>query len=213
MMGHVRPLKIISLCLFAVVLSRCVDLGKVTTKPTRFYVLEPISSSAEEKQLGTAEHTLVVGVGPVILPSYLNRPQIVTRSGHNELQLAEFHRWAEPLERNFTRVLAENLSIILPTDRVASFPWKGFRAVDYQTKVEVTRFEGRLDSDVELVARWFVLEGDKRKVVVTKTSSFSEPTGGGDYAALVSSQSRLLEALSQEIAATIKEMLAQKLNQ
>ena len=64
-----------------------------------------------------------------------------------------------------------------------------------------------------IVARWFVLEGEKRQIVVTKTSSFGEPTGGGDHADLVSSQSRLLGALSQEIAATIKEMSAQKASQ
>ncbi len=212
-MGHVRRLKIISLCLFVVVLTRCVDLGKVTTQPTRFYVLAPLSSSGEKQQLGAAEHSLVIGVGPVRLPSYLNRPQIVTRSGRNELQLAEFHRWAEPLEKNFMRVLAENLSIMLPTDSVANFPWKDFRAVDHQIKVEVTRFEGRLGSDVVLVARWSVLEGDNRQAVVTRKSDFREPTGGEDFAALVSSQSDLLAALSQEIAATIKEMLAQKLRQ
>ncbi|UCC31474.1 MAG: membrane integrity-associated transporter subunit PqiC [Phycisphaerales bacterium] len=43
-------------------------------------------------------------------------------SGHR-LTLAEFDRWAEPLAFGFSRVLAENLSALLLTDRVLLFPW------------------------------------------------------------------------------------------
>jgi len=63
-------------------------------------------------------------VGPVELPEYLDRPQIMTCESRNELQFAEFDRWAGSLEKAFSRVLAVNLSILLSTDRVAVYPWK-----------------------------------------------------------------------------------------
>ena len=58
----------------------------------------------------------VIGVGPITVPKYLDRPQIVTRSGRNQLALGEFDRWAEPLQDNVLRVLAENLAFLIPTD-------------------------------------------------------------------------------------------------
>ena len=60
----------------------------------------------------------VVAVGPVAIPDYLDRPQILTRSGPSELQLAEFERWAGSLEKDVSRVLAENLSTLLEKDHV-----------------------------------------------------------------------------------------------
>jgi hypothetical protein len=49
----------------------------------------------------------------------------VTGDTHNELQSDTFSQWAEPLETNFARVLAENLSVLLTTERVAVYPWQG----------------------------------------------------------------------------------------
>ena len=84
---------------------------------------------------------VALGIGPVALPDYLDRPEIVTRSSGNELSLADFDQWAGRLEDNFTRVLAENLSSILETDRVSLYPWKSSTPVDFQVTVEVSRFE------------------------------------------------------------------------
>jgi len=54
------------------------------------------------------------GVGPVTLPPYLDRSQIVMSDRANELNLAEFDQWAESLQTNFTRVLGENLVAVDP---------------------------------------------------------------------------------------------------
>src|SRR5262245_23853131 len=51
-------------------------------------------------------------------------------------------QWAEPLPDNFSRVLAEDLSLLLATDHVAVFPRKGPVPMYYQMSVEVTRFLG-----------------------------------------------------------------------
>ena len=76
-------------------------------------------------------------MGPVLLPAHLDRPQIVTRASENRLVLAEFHKWGEPLNTNFARVLAEDLAVLLATERVAVFPWRRAVPVDYQLEVRV----------------------------------------------------------------------------
>ncbi len=178
--------------------------GCASTPPTRFYVLNYIPSSKAEQQAAATEHGLAIGVGPVELPQYLHRPQIVTRGSNNELHLSEFDRWGEPLERTVPRILAENLSVLLSTDRVAVFPWEKSTPIDYQVAVKLSRFEMNLGGESLLVARWSVMRAKGKEVLMTRRSSFRELADGQDYEATVSALSRTLADLSREIAAEIK---------
>jgi uncharacterized lipoprotein YmbA len=154
-------------------------------------------------QQATGTQGLAIGVGPVDLPEYVNRPQMVTGDSGNELRRAEFEQWAEPLETNFTRVLATNLSTLLKTDQVAVFPWKGPVPLDYQIVVEVTQFLGNPNGSVSLVALWRVLGKDGRAALVSRQSSFTESAGSPEYGALAAALSRTVAHLGRDIAATI----------
>jgi len=76
--------KILLLLLIMLVLVGC-----STTPPSRFYVLTPQATS----NVDTKDFDLVVGVGPVRLVAYLERPQIVARESANQLKVEEFDRW------------------------------------------------------------------------------------------------------------------------
>ncbi len=115
--------------------------GCAGSKPSRFYMLSPVSGGPEGRAPASECRDLAIGVGPVDFPEYLDRPQIVTRTGEDILKLAEHDRWAEPLDRNFTRVLAENLSVLLATDRVYIFPWSRSVQVTHRVSVHVSRFD------------------------------------------------------------------------
>jgi hypothetical protein len=141
----------------------------------------------------------------VRLPGLLDRPQIVTRRGTDEIDRAEFDRWAEPLVNNVPRVLAENLAVLLKTDRVALFPWSPPRSVQYHVIVEVMRFDGAVGGDVVLDARWHILGADGKEVAVNR-SLLTQPTGGAGYPALVTAMSRALAVLSREIAGGIQAL-------
>jgi uncharacterized lipoprotein YmbA len=85
-------------------------------------------------------------VGPVTFPKYLDRPQIASRY---ELTFAEFERWAEPLNTNFTRAFTEHLARLIPTDRLVVFPWPRATPIDYQVTVEVAHFFGQIGETSE----------------------------------------------------------------
>ena len=185
-----------ALCAITLVgLSGCAKAGD-----TRFYVLTPLPAAERPSNPGRAP---LVGLLPVDLPEQLDRPQIVTRVGPNRLQLAEFDQWAAPLRESFMRVLAENLSILIPADRVALFPWSKDTPIDYEVAVEVVRFEGALGGDCSLVANWTIARRGGREAAATGRSSHSEPAGES-YASLVSAESRLIAALGRDIAAALK---------
>ena len=178
--------------------------GCASTQPTNFYVLSSLSGSDVKMQAGASDRGIAIGVGPVDLPRYLDRPQIVTRTSRNELDLAEFDQWAEPLKDNFSNVLAENLSILIPTDRIAVFPWNRSTSIDYRVAVDVTRFEAKTGGNALLVARWSVLGKDGKKVLLSRKSNFSKPVKTRDYKATVSAMNQTIEDLSREIATAIK---------
>jgi len=187
--------------LVILVLSILTVSGCSTGPPARLYVLTSLSR-AESVPPATGGRELSIGIGPVELPQYVNRPQIVTGQQSSELQSAASAQWAEPLQDGFTRVLAENLSLLLATDRVAIFPWKTF-APEYQVVVEVTHFLGQTGGAVSLVALWSILNKDGREALVSKKSSFRESTGSSEYEALAAAMSRTVAALSRDIATAL----------
>jgi uncharacterized lipoprotein YmbA len=148
------------------------------------------------------QRDFTIGVGPVTLPPYLDRLQIVTRTSRAKLVLADFDQWAAPLQDTITRVLAEHLSLLIPTDRVVLQPWPRTIDPDYQVTVEVIQFDRAPGSQVVLAARWSLLDRDGKTLVMRK-SRFSMAAGAQDYEAAVTAMGRALESLAQDITATL----------
>jgi uncharacterized lipoprotein YmbA len=175
--------------------------GCAATPPSRFYILGPVAADAAAQPAG---RPAAVGVGPVDLPKYLDRPQIAVRSGAHELLYSETHRWAEVLRDNVTEVLAENLTLLVPTDKVAVYPWGRSTEIDYRVVIEISRFDADAGGDVVLSANWRLYREGSREVVAQHNTAVTEPAAGAGYPEIVAAQSRALAALSREIAAAIR---------
>lgn len=176
-----------------------------TTGKTRLFVLHSLSGEDVETEIKTADEVVAIGIGPIEFPDYLDRPQIITRISKNELRLAEFDQWAVPLKEEFSRVLGENLSVLLSTDRVYTFPWKRSTRIDYRVTVRVTRFDTGVGGESLLVANWSILKGDDKTELLSKKSGLRGQAKGRGYGAIVSAMNSNLTNLGREIAAAIKE--------
>jgi len=175
---------------------------------SKFFILTPVSSAAgaAAKQASTApDPQLTIGVGPIDFPDYLRRLAVVTRTGPNQIDLSDERRWGEPLDANFTRVLCENLAVLLNIQRIKKYPWPRKTAVDYQIAVDVQRFETTSDGEAQLIARWVIEDGQHGKILYASETSTSAPVGTGDTgesAAL----SEDLATMSKEIASRVTEL-------
>ncbi|MDJ0740538.1 MAG: PqiC family protein [Gammaproteobacteria bacterium] len=178
-----------------------------STKPTSFFLLQPITATTGGEAVADHARARVLGIGPVELPGHLDRPQIVTRGTGNRLEVAEFSRWAEPLQENVTRVLGENLATFLPGDRIASFPWTSAGAIDYQVTVEISRFDGVVGDDSTLTARWQVLAPATGDIVMTRNTNVSVPSESADHGGTVAAMNQALDALSREIGEGLRSIL------
>jgi uncharacterized lipoprotein YmbA len=182
-------------------------LGACASTPSRFYILNTLPAS-ETTPATAAARGPVIGVGPISFPKYLDRPQIVTRASRHQVTLGEFDRWAEPLQENFSSVLAENLALLIPTDQILLNPWPRPATLDYQVGVEVLHFDGWLGGESALIARWSILDRAERELSSRKVH-LQAPTGGRDYEALVVALNQMLEALSRDLATAIQHLASQ----
>ncbi|WP_429225715.1 PqiC family protein [Inquilinus ginsengisoli] len=96
---------------------------------------------------------VTASVAEVDIAKYLDRPQIVTRSGTVELGVDEFERWGEPLANMVQRVLAENLELRLPAGSVVttSRTLAGDEAVTVE--LALSRYDPEADGTIVLEAQ------------------------------------------------------------
>jgi hypothetical protein len=170
--------------------------------PSRFYTLT--SDPGEQGAAAVPAAGLAVGLGPVILPKYLDRPDIVQRTSTHELSLAEFDKWSEPLDSMVPRVMSENLSALLGTNQVFVLPQRRTPRLDYEVEVEILRFDAGADGEVVLDVQWEVYGGAGDKPLDIQRSAFREPVSGEGYPAIAAAMSRALGRFSADIAAAIR---------
>ena len=168
------------------------------SQPSRFYLL----SSLPPEDTADASKPLSVGVGPISMPEYLNRPQMVTRGGGTKLELAEFDRWGEPLDELFGRVMSENLSALLGTERVYRLPRRRTGTLSYQVEIDIFRFDADENGLVYLTARWSLFGKGGRDLIKTGKATFTKQAGPSAEN-LAEGMSDVVEQFSRRIASEI----------
>lgn len=173
------------------------------TAPIEFYALTPLTAMSEEVKTSVPADTLSVGIGPLEIPKIIDRPQIVSRTGPNRIHVDEFHRWAGSLHEDFLRVITMNLTELLRTNRVATYPWGEYFEPDYRVFMEVHRFDGKPGESVVLDLTWTITGQAATDVLLVRKSLLKAPVDATGYEAFVSAKSLLLADLSHEIAREI----------
>jgi uncharacterized lipoprotein YmbA len=177
-----------------------------STPPVAYYTLNTLPEMQQEIPAAVMDDTLAIGVGPVEFPKFLDRPQIVTRKSQNQIQVSEFHRWAGSFPGNFSRVLAKNISILLPTDRVAVYPWGEQFSPTYRIKLDVEQFDGQVGERVVLEVTWMVTDQEGTNQLMVRRSLIEEPVSDKTYEALVVAESNGLATLSRTIVQEIRKL-------
>jgi hypothetical protein len=178
-------------------------LGSCASQPSRFYLLSALPNT-QDAAATIDRKGPAIGVGPITLPKYLDRPQIVTRAGPYQLHFGEYDRWAESLDTNFSRALAENLSLLTPTDQVFLYPWPRGTPITYQVSIEVAHFLGQLGGESLLIANWTLFRGEGQEALMSRKSRFHAPTTGETYEAMVAAMSQAVADVSRDIATAIQ---------
>lgn len=181
--------------------------GCAAALPSRLYTLTPASdASAQEAGAGPT-----LGLGPVDLPDYLDRPEIVSRTGDFGMRLAELDKWAEPLEPMFLRLLAERLRRETGSREVVLLPSRRETEPASAVEVEVDRFDAGEGGEVVLDARWRVRQTEGGRTLKSGRSLVREQgTPAPGYAGIVAAMSRAVDGLAREIAVAVPRSRSQQ---
>jgi uncharacterized lipoprotein YmbA len=175
-----------------------------TSRPVEFYTLSPVTAPGGAPEGPAAGcRDVVIGVGAVGWPSYLDRPQIVTRLSPNRIRFDEFHRWGGPPDADFQRVLIDNLSKLLHNDYVIKYPGKFLRTPRYRVQVLIDQFDGRPGDAVILNAAWSVLDSRSDREGRLHEAVIREPARGQGYEGMVAAASAAVAELSRQIASEL----------
>ncbi len=169
-----------------------------STPPSNYYMLSANAGGMPGKG-GPS-----LGIGPIQVPEYLRRKIMVLNRDSHRLTMAEYDRWAEPLEDGIHRVVALNLAVLLDTQQVQRFPWRRHSPPKYGISLQVAQLSLH-GNQASLVTQWSVTDVASDAVIQQKISKFSTSAGTAGADAVAAAYSDLLLQLSEEIAAAIRE--------
>ncbi|MFA5983038.1 MAG: PqiC family protein [Methylococcaceae bacterium] len=168
------------------------------TPPTRFYVLETVSPLASTDPIKT--QSPIIGIGPITIPTLLERKQIVNRTANNNVEFAEFDQWASPLKDNIVQVLRGNLSHLVPNKLFRAYPWAAFGGVDFRLVIEVTQFDAKTGELANLEANWTLINEKNHNIINNGVYKTEQRLNDSSYESMVSALNNLLAKLSQQLA-------------
>jgi uncharacterized protein len=191
-----------ALLIFGLLLAACSAILEPRPDPSRFFTLSAVAESPD----GATPSGLALGLGPVRVPAYLDRPELATRVASSEVSFSSNERWAEPLSASLRRVLAQNLATVLGTDEVVMFPWAAGTPVDWGVTVDVIRFERTTNGQVEIAARWTVREHGTGRSRIARETRHTQHVDGTGTPATVDAWNTAVAALSTDIAAAVRSL-------
>ena len=200
----------------AIALAGCTAISKTILAPqpdiTKFYLLTPTADAAATAPAAaqSAGGDFAIGLGPIKLPPYLDRQEVVTRAAPNRLELSKEARWGESLQNGFTSVMARDLAAQAGTRRVIVFPWYNTVHVDLQVQIDVYRFETDGNGNAQLSAKWTILDSTGKNILYTVESNLTEPSKPGDTTDAAAALSRTIGDLSGQIANMLHQLRSQQ---
>ena len=198
--------KSIKLFLAAISLSTAL-IGCGTTPNSNYYLLNNSSSP-----LATGS-TPSLGIGPIVIPEYLNRNSLVYKRDGNRLHISKFERWAEPLDYGIMRIIRMNLASLLDTQYVQSYPWSSSERPEYGVEITVLTLDAS-DTEARLVAEWHISMPRSNEAVIRRISELQLAMPEGPIAAIdiEPAYSNLFYQLSEIIAAAVSNDIKNRLN-
>ena len=140
----------------------------------------------------------------VRMSEYLLGNSIAVRDSANEIRYLDSVLWAERLDKGFERVLAADLSAMIPTSQVRLGAWRT-DDVTLEVHVSVEQFDVDRAGKGNLVAGWRITSPGGRKMLDNGTARLTR-SGKSDPQDTVTTMSELTAEFSRTLAQAMKEI-------
>lgn len=191
---------------FVIAIGGCLSVSN--SPESRFYMLSALEKEPSGKTYEIPQD-VIIAIGPVKIPEFQNRPQIVTQDKDNMIKFAEFDRWGEPLDTALERIIFEDLTVMLPAAALKMFPCVFAIPVKYQVIMNVAQMQSRLDKDLFLMVDWSIIDAKNKIMVFSKKSECRQAINPHNYLGLTKAISAACASLSGEIAEALEGVVKQ----
>lgn len=200
------------LCLLFILcmLAGCISVS--SSPRVRLYTLEPISIESKDDFLTDLRilEGLTIGIGPVSIPEYCSRPQMVVWGKDGFLSLAQFDRWAEPLEEAVARTVTQNLLNLVPKANILIFPWSASLMVKYQVVLRILQLECKMNSGIRASLQYLIVDARTKKIVSSSLKEYEQKITENSYSGVAKGISRLCALFSRDIAQSLIRLMQDK---
>lgn len=174
--------------------------GCGTSPPVHYYNLEGVDLDSGNAKAGSP----VLAMGPLNLPEYLNRSQMVRRNDGAEIIVDDLNRWAEPLDDGMHRVLSANVDSLLDSIIVVAYPAAALLEVDYRLVGRIDRFDADESGLVVLSVQWGAGDLKGNMIVEPTRRRYTAMAGNpADASAIAKAMNDVLAQFGRDIAAKL----------
>jgi uncharacterized lipoprotein YmbA len=159
-------------------------------------------------------HAIPIGISKILIPSYLDKPQIITLISDNEIIQDEFNRWAEPIEECILRVLRDRINQKCDQVKIVIFPFDKHIDIDYKIKIRIHDFiPNETDKTVTLSSFWRMT--DKNHNIIAKKNSiivanYQIDQQENKYLNMIAGMEQAIVQLSFDISEAINAIIFKK---
>lgn len=183
-------------CFLLVLFSGC------ASKKVSWYVLSP-AKPARHKVHATHKQVRHIGLEKIILPQYLQTDNITFRVNQNKLHQEQFHKWAEPLNDNISRVIAVTVHNTLRNIELVPDPWPFGTPINMRLRVTILRFDSDADCVSHLTATWALYDKDDTKLLFKRTKRYTSHNDSSNISDIVHAMSNNVNHFARDIALSI----------
>ncbi|MEB4591706.1 PqiC family protein [Candidatus Thiothrix sp. Deng01] len=177
-------------------------LAACSSSPTLYHTLAADPGNvAVAADVSQRIHSL--GVGPVKLPTLLDREGMVVRKDATTVEVSDTHLWGGQLEDEFLSALSQQLQWRLPATRVQTVPWELSQTPQYQVEVRLDQFDGMPGGKAALRGLWRLQAGADGKILTTEPVALERKTAEPGVAGVVKAQSALVADLANQIVRSL----------
>ena len=169
-----------------------------STPSTVYHTLSG-STAGVKPALDVSQRLASLGVGPVTLPTLLDREGMVLRQNATSVNVSDQHLWGGQLEDEFLRALSQQLALRLPSTRVQTIPWELTQTPRYQLVIKVQQFDGILGKTARLEGLWQLQNANNSQIIIAQPFALERSVPGKTVEDMVLAQSLLVSDLADQI--------------
>lgn len=192
------------LCIASSITIGLISACSATNDTTRFYTLQ----SAETQVVSKYEITdgLSISIESLIVPRLIDRPQIISRIGNNEINRSEFHQWGGSVVEEITQLLTDTLEHEFTDSSYFILRSDSRIQPKYRLYIEIKRLDGSLGKEAHVELTW-LLESPETELSLHGLVQHRETIIDHNYTNYVSALRTLILKSTQSLAQQLREAL------